>query len=91
MAIVIESNTRTIISGPEIVFKGFSIHDSDTELMEELKDMIAENVYSFMYKKYINWDKAQDNLREKIINFIKKQMNKNPIVMVTINDINIKQ
>ena len=91
VAIVIESNTRTIISGPEIVFKGFSIHDSDTELMEELKDMIAENVYSFMYKKYINWDKAQDNLREKIINFIKKQMNKNPIVMVTINDINIKQ
>lgn len=91
VAIVIESNTRNIISGPEIVFKGFSILDSDTELLEELKDMIAENVYSFMYKKYINWDKAQDNLREKIINFIKKQMNKNPIVMVTINDINIKQ
>lgn len=91
VAIVIESASRTIISGPEVVCKGFPILEEDVEKMENLKDMIAEEVYSFMYKKYINWDKAQDNLREKIISFIKKRMNRNPIIMVTINDISIKQ
>ena len=91
VAIVIESASRNIISGPEVVYKGFPILEEDVEKMENLKDMIAEDVYSFMYKKYINWDKAQDNLKEKIINFIKKRMNRNPIVMVTINDISKKQ
>ena len=91
IAIAIESSLKTIISGPEIVCKGFSISENEEDLFEDLKDMIAETTYTFMYKRFINWDKAEENLREKISTFIKKEMKKNPIVLVTINDISIKQ
>lgn len=91
IALIIESATREIVSGPEVVYKGFSINDSEIDLIEQLRDMVAENVYAYMYKKFISWDKAQEQLRTKVSTFLNKNMKKNPIVMITINDISIKQ
>ncbi len=89
-ALTIDTNKRIILSGPEIVFKGFAILDTLDLFIEELKDLIAENVYAYMYKRYIDWTDAKQRLRDKITQTINKKTKKNPIVIVTIVDINNK-
>ena len=89
-ALTIDTAKRMILSGPEIVCKGFMIQDTLDLFIEELKDMIAETVYSYMYKRYIDWNEAKQRLRDKITQTINKKTKKNPIVIVTIVDINGK-
>jgi len=43
-----------------------------------------------MYKKLIDWNDAKFRLRDKVSQFINKKTKKNPIVIVTIVDINNK-
>ena len=90
VALTIDSNKRDILSGPEIVCKGFTGSDTLDTIMEELKDLIAETTISYMYKKLIDWNDAKFRLRDKVAQFINKNTKKNPIVIVTIVDINNK-
>ena len=90
VAATIDTAKRSILSGPEIVCKGFMIQDTLDLFIEELKDMIAETIYSFMYKRYIDWNEAKSRLRDKVTQTINKKTKKNPIVIVTIVDINSK-
>ena len=89
-ALTIDTAKRSILSGPEFICKGFAIQDTLELFIEELKDMIAETVYSYMYKKYIDWNEAKSRLRDKVTQSINKKTKKNPIVIVTIVDINSK-
>ena len=52
---------------------------------------IPETLYAYMYKRYIDWTEAKQRLRDKITQSINKKTKKNPIVIVTIVDINNKQ
>lgn len=90
VALTIDTLKREILSGPEIVCKGFAILDTLETFLEELKDLIAETMYSYMYKKYIDWADAKQRLRDKITQTINKKTKKNPIVIVTIVDLNNK-
>lgn len=91
VALTIDSDKRDILSGPEIVCKGFAILDTLDVFIEELKDMIAETTYSYMYKKLIDWNDAKFRLRDKVSQIINKKTKKNPIVIITIVDISNKQ
>ena len=55
--------------------------------LEELKDLIAETIYSYMYKRYIDWNEAKMRLRDKVIQSINKKTKKNPVAVVAIVDI----
>lgn len=90
VAITIDTLKREILSGPEIVCKGFALLETLETFFEELKDLIAETTYSYMYKRYIDWTDAKQRLRDKITQTINKKTKKNPIVIVTIVDINNK-
>ena len=88
VALTIDSGRRDILAGPEIVCKGFALLETLESFIEELKDMIAETVYSYMYKRYIDWNEAKQRLRDKIIQTIGKKTKKHPIVIVALEDIN---
>lgn len=90
VAMTIDTLRREILAGPEIVFKGFALLDSLDPFIEELKDVAAENTYTFMYKRLIDWNDAKQRLRDKITQLINKKTKKNPIVIITIVDINNK-
>lgn len=85
-----DSTLKQIYTGPEIITKGFATGEAYDELIEELKDHIAENVYSFMYKKFIDWNEAKNRLRESIAKIINKRMKKSPIVMLTLINVSKK-
>lgn len=90
VALTIDSLKKSILSGPEIVCKGFALLDTLDDFIEELKDLIAETTYTYMYKKLIDWNDAKLRLRDKVTQAINKKTKKNPIVIVTIIDINNK-
>lgn len=90
VALTIDSLKKSILSGPEIVCKGFALLDTLDDFIEELKDLIAETTYTYMYKKLIDWNDAKQRLRDKVTQAINKKTKKNPIVIVTIIDINNK-
>lgn len=87
IALTIDSSRKDILAGPEIVCKGFALLEPLEAFIEELKDMIAETVYSYMYKRYIDWNEAKQRLRDKVIQTIGKKTKKHPIVIVALEDI----
>ena len=87
VSITIDSLKREILAGPEIVCKGFAMAETLDVFLEELKDLIAETIYSYMYKRYIDWNEAKMRLRDKVIQSINKKTKKNPVAVVAIVDI----
>ena len=87
VSITIDSSKREILAGPEIVCKGFAMAETLDVFLEELKDLIAETIYSYMYKRYIDWNEAKMRLRDKVIQSINKKTKKNPVAVVAIVDI----
>lgn len=90
VAVTVDSDKKDIVAGPTIVGKGFMTTDLFNEFSEEVKDLVAENIYTYMYKRYIDWNEAQNMLREKVKKLVNKKIKKNPIVLVTIVDIKNK-
>ncbi len=88
IALAIDEIKKEIISGPEIICKGFAILDSLEELIELIKDEVSEKVIGYMYKRNLDWMEAKNRLRDDILKTIIRNTQKNPMVLIKIIDVN---
>lgn len=88
VATTINTKARDIVAGPEIVAKGVVMSDEMNEAIEKARDTAVHSLYQYMNKRYIDWNEAKTMLKEKILSIITRMTKKNPIVIVSVIDIN---
>ncbi len=80
----ISPKTKKVLSGPEIVSKGF-VHIKDMEHINNDIKTIFDNVVSkYLVNKYINWADLKNDLKTEVNKYLYKETKRNPITIPVI-------
>lgn len=82
----INSNKRTIVSGPKIVARGFVPQAIIGDIVENLENVAFDIVKKMIKKKSIDWNELKNSLKDGISKEIIDSTNKNPVVIPLIVD-----
>ncbi len=76
-----------IVSGPDIVSRGFVYVKESEELMGRVKEIAAEAIGKAMKKKVRDWAAIKGSVRDEVAKFIFKETKRRPMILTIIMDI----
>lgn len=87
ITVAIDARQKRILSGPEIITKGLVLSDDFNEMIEDFKLDVNEVINNDFKKKYIDWSKLKNDVRDVVSKDLFKKTKKRPIIMTNIIDI----
>lgn len=86
--IVVDSKTSKIISGPEIVSRGFVFEDYFKELNEVLHKLVVDIIEKNLKdEENIDWVKVKDDIRRAFKKYLNKTIDRRPFIFPMITEI----
>lgn len=76
-----------IVSGPDIVSRGFVYVKESEELMARVKEIAAQSIERTMNKKMRDWATIKGIIRDDVAKFIFKETKRKPMILPVIMDI----
>ena len=76
-----------LVSGPEVVSRGFVYVKESEELMARVKEVAAKSIDKSMTKKNIDYAQIKGNIRDDVAKFIFKETKRKPMILPIIMDI----
>jgi ribonuclease J len=84
----IERGTNRIVSGPEIVSRGFVyVRDSD-ELMLKIKQIAMKSLDKCVERNTMDWGKIKNTIKEDLNEFLWREIKRSPLIMPIIMEFN---
>lgn len=77
----INPRTKAIVSGPEIVTKGFVYNPVEGDLTTDILDVFKKVSIQHLVNKFINWSEYKNALKTELQHFIYKKTKQNPIII----------
>ena len=87
IAIALESNSSHLISGPDIISKGFVYMKESEELINGLKDVVKETIEDFRRDNTNDWKKLKSMITTEAGKYLWKRIEREPIIIPIIIDI----
>ena len=84
---VVDRATKQILSGPQIVTKGFVYVKENIDLIKEAEKMSLEIIKNNTKISYIDYGKTKNEIRDKIGNYFYQQTESKPIILIMIQEI----
>lgn len=76
-----------VISGPDVVSRGFVYVKESEELMTKVKEIAAQSLQKVMSKKNRDFAQIKSNIRDDVAKFIFKETKRKPMILPVIMDI----
>ena len=76
-----------IVSGPDIVSRGFVYVKESEELMARVKEIAAQSIERAMTKKVRDWAAIKGVIRDDVAKFIFKETKRKPMILPVIMDV----
>ncbi len=77
----INPKTKKVVSGPELVCKGFNFQAPDVDLKEEFKHTFIKVSLKHMVNRFINWTDYKSDLKNEVGRMLYKYTRRNPIII----------
>ncbi len=77
----------SILSGPDIITRGFVYVKESGDLMEELKDIAAEAVEECVNQNITDWATIKANIKSSLSNYLYRHTKRNPMILPVIMEI----
>ena len=89
IAIVITMNSQTgeIVSGPDVISRGFVYVRESENLMEEVKSYIREEINEIEKNHVTDWGAIKSILKDDVRDFIFKRTKRNPMILPIIMEV----
>lgn len=87
VVIAIDRKNKTIISGPDIVTRGFVYVRDSEKLMREIRDIVSESVEKCLDNNITQWSEIKNTIRKEVNNFVYTKMKRKPMVLPVIIEI----
>ena len=88
ISVTLNKQTKEIISGPEILTRGFVYVKDSYELIKEIKkiseDIIIQNTNG---AKYIEYNKIKNTIRDELSKYLINQTGNKPMIITVIQEI----
>lgn len=83
----IDFQTGLIISGPDIISRGFVYVKDNEELMNEARNLVSARLRKDMDKGTADWGTLKNNIRDEIAHFISAKTGRRPMILPILMDI----
>jgi len=87
IVMAMDSSTGEIISGPDVVSRGFVYVRESENLMEDLKRFIREEVKKCEAKKIRDWSTIKSTLKDSLRDYIFQKTKRNPMILPIIMEV----
>ena len=87
VAMSLEHGTNRLLSGPDLVSRGFVYVRESTDLMNEASAVVREAVADCLHARITDWSKIKNVVRDSLSEFLWKRMKRNPVILPIIMEI----
>ncbi len=87
VVMTLDRYSNQILSGPDIVSRGFVYVRESGDLMDEARRIVADALDECMSKKCCDWSKIKNVVRESLGDYIWKQTKRNPMILPIIMEV----
>jgi ribonuclease J len=83
----IERSSGKVVSGPDIVSRGFVFEDASQELLAEVKDVVMDTMLLMVPEAKGDWALVSARVRTALKKFINKRLERRPMILPIIMEI----
>lgn len=84
---IIDKHSKEILSGPEIVTKGFVYVKDNIDLIKEAQNMACDIVKNNTKTSYIDYSKVKNEIRDKIGKYFYQETESKPIILIMMQEV----
>ncbi len=85
--LAIEKHTGKVVSGPDIVSRGFVFEDASQELLAEVKDVVMDTMLLMIPEAKGDWSLVSARVRSALKKFINKRLERRPMILPVIMEV----
>ncbi len=87
VVVAIDSASGSIVSGPDIISRGFVYVRESEDLMEEAKKVINEALLKCELNHISGWSGIKNTIKDTLKNFLWQKMKRNPMILPIIMEV----
>ncbi|WP_017209348.1 ribonuclease J [Clostridium beijerinckii] len=87
VVIVINRENRTLISGPDIITRGFVYARDSEDLIREIRRIVFKSVERCLDNDVTGWSEIKDAIRKEVNTYVYTKMKRKPMVLPVITEI----
>jgi ribonuclease J len=85
--VAIERESHSVVSGPDIITRGFIYVGESEELVKNIKDIAYESIQNSLDKNIFKWSEIKNNIRNDVGLFIYSKTKRKPIIVPIIMEV----
>jgi ribonuclease J len=85
--LAIEKHTGAVVSGPDIISRGFLFEDASQELLAEVKDLVTDTLRVMIPEAKGDWSLVAARVRSALKKFINKRLERRPMILPVIMEV----
>jgi ribonuclease J len=82
--VVLNNQTGELLSGPEIISRGFIPEEEYPHLIQEAKELVLEILYLRQKEDIKNWPEIQEEIRKTLKRFFDRSLERRPVILPLI-------
>ena len=87
IALSLERGSNRLLSGPDIVTRGFVYVRESEQLIEEATEVVRSAVDDCLDARQMDWSKMKNIIRDALSDFLWKRMKRNPVILPIIMEV----
>lgn len=87
VTVAIDANTREIVSGPDVVSRGFVFVKESEELMSELNEVVCDVLENCYINNVRDWNGIKTKIKDGVAKFLYSRTHRSPMVLPVIMEI----
>lgn len=87
VAITLEKDTNQVLSGPDIVTRGFVYVREAELLIEQCRDIVSETLYVCLESNITDWGRLKSAIKEDLGEFLWQKTKRNPMILPIISEV----
>ena len=87
IVLTMDSSTGEIVSGPDVISRGFVYVRESENLMEDVKNVIKQEVAGFEQKHITDWSTIKSTLKDDLRDYIFQRTKRDPMILPIIMEV----
>ena len=91
VVVTLDRRTSKVISGPDIVTRGFVYVRESEDLMEEIKSLAKDELNKCDKENIREWSTIKSNLRDSLTRFVYSKTKRQPMILPILMDVDLEK
>lgn len=87
VVLTLEKYSNQLLSGPDIVSRGFVYVRESEDLLEEARKVVNDAVNDCLARHVSDWGKIKNEIKDRLSDFLWKRMKRNPMILPIIMEV----